>query len=383
MYRSVNWSPSGNYMLCLEEDKEMFPSKVLKTNILKIFYYNPTTFCLNEIVFLIPLVPSPAMNTRFLWLDGSSFIFATEKKDIFRKIILQRNKTYEESQIDLSVTLEPFRKNEQRTSFISYVNSLFVLPDPQTPYLFFLTCCPTNHQHQRVLYVDKMTHKIVKVASLPGEVVSIAVHSSRFFLLLQTRPYEDYKYNKVIIAENDFQKCLFSDPFRGKISDSNFDNYTREAFIYEGDSSGIWSFRSFCCGTIKFTENLLKKDTNTNAENLFLYFGKLARASDFHLTNDYVYYVNNNRQMTSVFGSNHHLMFNISLKDDYLFPRSNYIAYFHPTRPIFIRKKRGNYFDIYLLPWATDNDRTDFPEIDQDTPAADYNESISFLPNYS
>ena len=383
MYRIINWSPSGNYLLFLHEDKELYPSLTVNNNSIRIFYYNSTLMSVNEIAFKYPLVPSPGMNTRFLWLDGSSFIYSTHKKDIFCTISLYRNQTYEQSEVNLSAGLEPFRKNEQRTNFISYVNSLFVLPDPQTPYLFFLTCCPTNHQHQRLLHVDKKTHEVVKVVSLPGEVVSIAVHFNRFFLLLQTRPYEDYKYNKPILAKTDFDKCFFADPFRGKISDSDFDNYSREGFIFEGDSTnGVWPFRPFCCGNLKYTENLLKKDTNKQAENLFLYFTKLARASDLHLTNDYLYYVNKNRQMTTVFGSNHHFIFDIYLKNNPLFPAHHFIAYFHPTKPIYICKYRGNYFNVHLMPWATDDDKINFPEIDEDTSAAPYNESIPFLPTY-
>ena len=141
MYRIVNWSPSGNYLLFLEEDKELYPSMTVNKIKIRIFYYNSTLMSVNEIAFKYPLVPSPGMNTRFLWLDGSSFIYSTHKKDIFCTISLYRNQTYEQSEVNLSVGLEPFRKNEQRTNFISYVNSLFVLPDPQTPYLFFLTCC--------------------------------------------------------------------------------------------------------------------------------------------------------------------------------------------------------------------------------------------------
>jgi hypothetical protein len=383
MYRSINWSPSGNYLLCLEEDKELCRSKALKNNKLRVFYYNSTIFTLNEIIFKFPLVPSPAMNTRFLWLDGSSFIFADERKNIFRTVTLQKNNTYEETKVDLSAILEPLRDNKKRTKFISYVNSLFVLPDPLTPYLFFLTCCPVNHQHQRILYVDKKTHKIEKVVSLPGEVVSIAVHSNRFFLLLQTRPYENYKYNSPIVAETDFEKCLFSDPFIGKISDSDFENYSRESFIFRGDSTGIMPFRHFCgCGTLEVTENLLKKDTNMKAENLFLYLGKLAKATDLYLTNDYLYHVSKITQRTKVFGANHHFVFDICLKDDWVLPPMKFVAYFHPNKPIFIRKKRGNYFDINLLPWATDDDKTAFPEIDEDDQAAAYNESITFLPTY-
>ncbi len=381
MYRAVNWSPSGDYLLMLEEDKEMFPSLTLTTNRIKIFHYDATNFSFNEITFRTPLIPSPAMNTRFLWLDCSSFIFADERKNIFKTITLHKDKkAYDESQVDLSGTLEPFRKNEQRTKYISYVNSIFVLPDAQTPYLFFLACCPTQHQHQRLLYVDKKTHQVVKVASLPGEVVSIAVNLNRFFLLLQTRPYEDYKYNEVIVADNGFEKCLFSDPFLGKISDTNFDNYSREAFIFEGNSTAVWSFRPLCCGIVSSTESLLKKDTNSRPENLFLYFGKLAKASDLYLTQDYLYYVNKITQTTRVFGANSHFGYDVALKDDYVFPVSKYIAFFHPNKPFFIRKKRGNYFDIYLLPWATDDDRRDFPEIDDEAKTADYNQSISFLP---
>ena len=81
-YRCINWSPSGNYLLCLEEGQHMYPSLTCGTNRVRVLYYNSTTFCVNEIRFSSPLVPRPAMNTKFLWLDASTFIFADEKKTI-------------------------------------------------------------------------------------------------------------------------------------------------------------------------------------------------------------------------------------------------------------------------------------------------------------
>ena len=381
-YRCINWSPSGNYLLCLEEGQHMYPSLTCGTNRVRVLYYNSTTFCVNEIRFSSPLVPRPAMNTKFLWLDASTFIFADEKKDNFKSITLRKNRTYEETIFDLSPTLEPFRQNENRTKNVSYVNSFFVLPDVNSPHLFFLTCCSTEHQHQRLLYVDKKTHKVDKIASLPGEVIEIAVTKTKFFLLLQSRPYEDYKYNTPILATEkiDFQKCLFSEPFRSKMGNGNFENYPTDAAIYESHPNGIFLFRPACCCTLVSSELWLKKKSNFNLEMLFEYFTRVARASNLYVTNDYLYYVDNIRQRTKVFGLHHHLSFEVFLKDEYVFPVTNYVTYFHPNKPIFLRKKSPSYFDLYLLPWATDDDMTNYPEIAEDE-SAGYNENVTFVPN--
>ena len=113
---------------------------------------------------------------------------------------------------------------------------------------------------------------------------------------------------------------------------------------------------------------------------LFEYFTRVARASNLYVTNDYLYYVDNIRQRTKVFGLHHHLSFEVFLKDEYVFPVTNYVTYFHPNKPIFLRKKSPSYFDLYLLPWATDDDMTNYPEIAEDE-SAGYNENVTFVPN--
>jgi hypothetical protein len=387
-YRIMNWSPSGDYLLTLEEDKEMALSVTLNNNRIKIFFYNSNTFCVNEIDFKEPLIPSPGMNTKFLWLDACSFIFADIKKDLFRIINLKTNMTYDETKIDLTRTLEKFTTNSKRNKFISFVSSLFVMPDSESPYIFFLTCCPTNHQHQRILYVDKISHKVVKIASLPGEVVEIAVTSTHFFLILQSRPYEDYKYNAPILwnvneKRDDHNKCFFSEPFREKIMNGNSEYLTAEGLIFQGNSTGIYPFRSPCCIRLSPTENHLRKLSNSNPQSLFPYLTRLARASNLYVTNDYVYYVDKIKRTTKVLGLNHHFEYDLILKDDFLFPSSGCVAYFHPTKPLFLFRKKidESHFDIYLLPWATDDDIIEYPAIDEDQKSAPYNQSVTFIQN--
>ena len=379
-FRNYNWSPSGEYLLCLEEDKEYFPSITLHTNYLKIYFYNVQNFSMNEIRFNEPLLPNPTMNTKYLWLDEFSFIFGEQKKNIFRIVNLKTDeKTYSEKKIDLSKTLDPLTKNTARKNFVSFVSSLFVLPDPSSPYLFFLTTCHFDHQHQRLVYVDKITHKIAKIASLPGEVVEISVNSENFFLLLQNRSYEDYKFNAPIVwnvsEKDDLQKCYFSSPWIGKAP--QIDNIMTTSYLFRGDSLSIVPFRSSCCNSILKTENFIKRNTNSSVETLFPYLTGISRGNSLHTTKDYVYFVKKIEEVTQVFGLHHHFEFSTVLKDEFVFPPSNFPVYFHPSKPIFIRKKDRRYFDIYLLPWATDDDLKTYPTLDEDE-ILSYNEEIDF-----
>lgn len=382
-FRSVNWSPSGNYLLCLEEEKELqYFSKNLDR--IKIIFYNNLSFEMHEIEFANELIPFAAMNTKFLWLDSSSFIFATATKHLFKIIHLKENNSYSEVTIDLTQSLDTLTKsNFARTKYVSFVSSLFVLPDPSSPYLFFLSSCPGNHQHHRLIFVDKLTQKIVKIANLPGEVVEISVTFDRYFLILQNRNYETYEHNApsmlTIRTPSDLKECYFSEPFLCK-SKSSHERALADGKIFSGDSDCIFPFRSPCCNTIPNMTCNLSMSMNLSLEHLFPHLTRISSGNSLFATKEYVYRVSKSQRKTRVWGLHHHFEFTTRLKTDYLFGPQEYVVYFHPSKPIFLRKEHDKFFDLYLSGWATDNDKTEFPEIDEDTINVPYNEKVSFKP---
>ena len=346
-------------------------------------HYDSISFELHEIEFANELIPFPAMNTKFLWLDSDSFIFAAEEKHTFRIINFKPNNSYSEVTIDLTRTLENLTKsNYARTKYVSFVSSLFVLPDPSSPFLFFVSSCPVNHQHHRLICVDKLTHKIARIANLPGEVVEIAVTFDRYLLILQNRFYETYEHNAPsmleIKARNDLSQCFFSEPFLCKSGTE--ERPLADGKLYWGDSECVFPFRSPCCNTIAKMACCLSRSLNLSHEHLFPHLTRIAAANNLFVTKEYVYRVSKSQRRTRVWGFHHHFEFSTKLKTDFLFGPQEYIVYFHPNKPIFLRKEHDKFFDLYLSKWATDSEREEFPEIDEDEINVPYNKKISFKP---
>jgi hypothetical protein len=119
---------------------------------------------------------------------------------------------------------------------------------------------------------------------------------------------------------------------------------------------------------------------NLSLEHLFPHLTRISSGNSLFATKEYVYRVSKSQRKTRVWGLHHHFEFTTRLKTDYLFGPQEYVVYFHPSKPIFLRKEHDKFFDLYLSGWATDNDKTEFPEIDEDTINVPYNEKVSFKP---
>jgi hypothetical protein len=389
--RGITWSPSGSFLLVLEEDSANIFSAT-NSNKIRVLFYNQKNLTVNEINFGgEELLVTHTLNSRFLWLDGSSFIFGYgETRKFFFKIITisEEDGTFKESIINLSKALEPLILNNTKRAgkFVSFVSSLFVVPSKKSSHFFFLSNCPLDHQHQVLIYVDRLSHKIVKTASLPGEVVEISVGSENFFLLLQSRPTEDYRYNSVIhwdekinIAE-DLKNCFFSAPWICK--QGLKEPLSSDTLIFEGSDNCVLPFNDPCCCLIKQTIPKLKEQTNKATCSLVPYLSEMTKTSDFFVTSDFVYFVDKIRMVTHVRGIHHHFEYKTEMKDDFLFPPRNCVVYFHPNKPIFLLQKPLNVFEIYLAPWATDDDLEAFPEIPDYVDCPDYNEKRDFYKSF-
>ena len=377
-FRSINWSPAGDFLLSLEEEKEHYT--VLDMNRIKVYFYDSEKLCMNEINFKgeSALLTTHTMNTKFLWLDETSFIFSSIKKQLVRIINLKKNGSYDEKVLDFSKVFSDLALNSERTKYESFVSHLFVLPNPSSPYIFFLTCCPLNHQHQRLIYVDKITLSIKMIASLPGEVIEISASSNEFFLLIQSRSNEDWQYNSPVLSpvkdSADLKKCPFTDPWICKETRSPM-----TSTVLRGNSVSLIFFREMCCSKIFRGENKLKEGTNFNKANLMPYLASITQANNLFITEDYLYYTDNLKQVTYIRGIYHHFEFKTCLKTDFLFPAQDCLVYFHPKKPIFLRKDNWHSFDIYLGTWATDDDMDEYPELSDPEM---YNNSVTFVRNY-
>jgi hypothetical protein len=353
-------------------------------NRIKVYFYDSEKLCMNEIHFKgeAELLTTHTMNTKFLWVDDTSFIFSSVKREFVRIINLKKNGSYDEKVLDFSKVFSDLTTNSERTKYESFVSHLFVLPNPLSPYIFFLTCCPLNHQHQRLVYVDKITLAIKMIASLPGEVIEISASSIEFFLLIQSRSIEDWQYNSPVLSpvkdSGDLKKCPFTEPWICKES-STRNPITSDGILLRGNSLSLIIFREACCSKIYRAENMLKEGTNFKKANLMPYLASITKANNLFFTEDYLYYTDHLRQVTYIRGIYHHFEFKTCLKTDFLFPSQDCLVFFHPKKPIFLRKDNWHSFVIYLGTWATDDDIDEYPELSDPEM---YNNSVTFVKNY-
>jgi hypothetical protein len=377
-FRTIHWSPSGRYLLVVEDYEKFRENSFAKISVIS---YNPVTFEVNKVEFDNKkfFFGLSGMNTRFLWLDDNSFIFVSTQEFLLAKITLNENCKYEKTFIDLTPTLKPLINATERKLFIPFLSSLFVLPNPNSPYLFFLSSCPEDHQHHRIIYVDKLSREIFKIASLPGEVIEITVNKKGFFLLTQDRVYESFQYNQPLVWEhqgsslNQLNICPFPEPFRTKRA-SKYDNASTKVKIIVGTSHDVHLFRSPCCVEIDMVENKLHCDGNKKKSLLYELMVNICKTSNLYVTRDYLYFVNKIKNVTHVFGLNHHFAFDTIWSDDWILPATTCQTWFHPKKGVFLRRKTSHFFELYLSSLATDEDRKECPEMDEFI----YNRSVKY-----
>jgi hypothetical protein len=388
LFVNINWSPTGKYLLCIMGQTNKEPYQIT------IIQYNEKTLEMHEIDFGSEgkFLGAPGLNSKYLWLDENSFLFVTTKEFNLTKIKLLDENKFKKTNIDLSSTMNEIKFLKRRTLFLPpFIGPLFVMPDPFSPYIFFLTSCAENHQHHRILYIDKMTRKISKVVNVPGEIAEISVANEYFLIVVQDRSTESFDkdclpsisniVDKKFKRENLFSSttpeaqhsCPFPPPERS--SSFDFDNNTGRIMKCTNDS--VCNFRKNCCEKLEGIASSLSPDSNKKLPFLLDQLNTICMANSLFTTTDYIYFVNKMAGITYVLGANHHFSFKTEWDEDYIFtPAIRSVAWFHPLSHIFLRRKTSHYFEVFLTRIATDDDRKNFPKMVEFA----YKKKISFSP---
>lgn len=361
-YYAINWSPSGDYLLAMQGDDE--------TTRISLFYFDAQNFCASEISIspVEQFVTSNGLNTKNLWIDESTFMFATSEKYVLAIIKIDKEtKKITKSYIELSKTMSRLDVSVKSKKMIHLVSNFFVMPNPESTYIFFLCPCGKDHQHHRVLYINKITLEVEKWVNLPGEVLEIAVTASNFFVLIQERMEESYSHNapwmdktKTANLIQDFSNCSFSEPWRSKRFSTV--NEIAKTKIIKCTENSTELFRPHCCSRqLTGIASTISQDSNKKYNLLKEVLTKISQTNKFYVTNDFLYYSQTVTDVTHVFGLHHHFYFNPINSDEFLLSKNNN-AWFHPTKPIFIQKTNLFYFNIYLnYQRATEKERREFP----------------------
>lgn len=355
----INWSPGGTYLLVIQGELQ---SKI------SIFHYDSNFFSVSEISFFPNenLEAGYGLNTKFLWLNDSSFIFATTEKYQLCTVKLDgKEKNYKTKIIEVNKSLSMVHGGLEK-KFLHFISGFFVMPNEESNYIYFLSSCGKDHQHHRILYIDKITLDVVKWVNLPGEVLEITVSENEFFVLIQQRLEESYFHLEPSITEKkdnmtkEFCECSFSEPWRQKKSSTTSD--IAKIKIVTCTEQTAHYFRQKCCSDqITGISSTISYNTNLNYAALRECLTKVVRSNMLYSTKDYLYCTSISSTTTTVFGKNHHFSFQVKNTEDFLFPNQTNLAWFHPSKPIFIQKNNLFYFNIYLQQTANEEDQENFP----------------------
>lgn len=354
---AINWSPSGEYLLALQCDVVVRFS---------LFFYDSFCMSIKEICPDHYFEAALAINTKYLWMDNNSFIFATnEKYKVAVITMFATKKEYNFRMIDLTPSIERVfcTTGKKGRQFRMVISNFFVMPNPESNYLFLLSSCGKDHQHHRILYINKITQKLEKWVNLPGEVLEIAVGNLEFYVLIQERPEESFDHNSPSLTSitselaKDFLECPFYDPWRAKTTDQK-----KNKKIIKCTETETKIFTNPCCSD-QLTDILstISPDSNRKYETLKEVHSQISKTNKLYVTKDFVYYTNNITSVTHVFGTNHHFYQKILNHDEFVHPDKNNMAWFHPTKSVFIQKKSLFFFNIYLHQSASQEEKEEFP----------------------
>jgi hypothetical protein len=212
-YYGINWSPSGEYLLAMRGNE---------TTIISFFWYNPKKRAISEISTFDSFEMCSGLNTKYLWVDGSTAMFASAERYVMTILKINgEERKIKMSQLNLMKTMTKLDRAVAVRTFRHIVSNFFILPDPNSNFFYFIVMCgKPGHQHHRIIYVDKITLEVVKWINLPGETVEISVSSERFYVLIQERREESYLHNQPILSSDvknlveEFSECTFSDSWR-------------------------------------------------------------------------------------------------------------------------------------------------------------------------
>ena len=359
VFFAINWSPSGEYLLALRGEAIVGFS---------LFFYDFKNMTIAEISFDHYFTAAIAINTKYLWMDNNSFMFATNEKYKVAVITMKSlEKNYTFRLIDLTPSIEQvFITGRKGRQFPLVISNFFVMPNPESNYLFLLSSCGKDHQHHRILYINKITLELEKWVNLPGEVLEIAVNNLDFYVLIQERQDESFDHNSPSLISitselaKDFLQCPFSEPWRTKITGQKNPKPKRK--IIKCTEKETMLFTPYCCSD-QLTNILstISPDSNRKYESLKEAHSQISKTNRLYVTKDILYFTNNIISVTHVFGINHHFYRKILNTDEFVLPDKSNMAWFHPTKSIFIQKKSLFFFNIYLHQSASQKEKEEFP----------------------
>ena len=317
------------------------------------------------------------MVTKWMWLNATTFVFpqvikATEDVNLVYVTLNQDNKQFSISTRSITFLKNFVMNTSINFGYINFWGNFFTFPrnDEQSstvPYFYFLTHCPQPHRHARLLIISQQDLKIVRYIDLPGDVVEIVLDAEEREMFLAISVTKKFEFNwsrlegagavpKAVSYKN--LVCHMSDPWIGKEISSS----AKERIIFKVKENGV-AWEGHKCYAFKAHASAGLDNVTNETHRVQQYLNSTAYSSNImHVSKDFIIAHDDTTVASRVMSRFHHYHYSNTV--NHRFVRSAR-TYFHPTRPISLHIAIDcKHFRLYLEEWAGDEDREEFPSLE-------------------
>ena len=259
-----------------------------------------------------------------------------------------------------------------RTTFVKYIGHFFTFPD--WTHFYFVSHCTENHEHSRILFIDKETQAITSFLDVSGELKSVWLSDNEIYIAKKLDSHCMFQEQSVWTQVLPFSdnpslqyKCPLTSPWRR----SQPKKQRKEQLLLERINRDGSKYEIFNESDIFFSEG--PPLSYTSITSMLIALASLTYFGDYSFTPHYICLHNDDAKPSIILGRNHGYKIHLRWTDSN-FPSP---SFFHPTLPLVLTKINGkSTFKIYLLKTANDQERNNFPSLR--TPDFSFREKIAW-----
>ena len=329
---------------------------------------------MRELKFSEPLKTAYSpMVSQHLWTSPTSFCFPHFGECIVTygtsmMVDLCTVQLYEES---LTCTLkkrplDPLLRQifdcPSRTTFVKYLGNFCTIPESSC--FYFVSHCPNNHEHSRLLFVDKKTLTIDSFLDISGSIAFIVPTKTELLIAKRLNPSIFFQnesiWTYIGISNNSFSskefKCPFGDPWR--ISHTVDQKLIKlERTDLDGNNYKFLSELEDIVQRPPLPTSLTFRQISQTRN----YLDTISFFDNCSYTKDFLCVTHSDTETkTFLYSRNHAFQFICTWKCKYEYKAP---AFLHPTLPIVLTKTNFcKSLRICMLKTATDDEKLTFPK---------------------
>ena len=291
-----------------------------------------------------------------------SFSSETPTLELCTVTLDQDTQTFKETKEYINHFVTEIFQITSRTTLLKYLSHFCTFPN--WSHFLFVSNCSANHEHSRLLFVDKTTWEVTSFLDISGNLRSIWLSGDEIYIAKEQKNLCSFQKNSVWTNISNLPesqkalkyKCGIGEPWRRSAS-KKFKSSSK--LILEKINKNGTNYHIF-----SESESYADPYEPLSYRKIYEMAGSLSYLVDFGnltVTRDYIILNDTTRKPNSlIMGRNHQFEFQAYWSHC---PKFVVPIFFHPTLPLVLTRAnvRCNY-KIHLLKTATKKDRQDFPQ---------------------